>query len=58
MITIIVMGIAASKMSMPSTTPKQYRCNNCDKTFNSVEELGSHQRMEHSQSSQPPTGIS
>jgi hypothetical protein len=52
------MGIAASKMSMPSTTPKQYRCNTCDKTFNSVEELGSHQRMEHIQSSRPPARIS
>jgi len=52
------MGIAASKMSMPSTTPKQYRCNTCDKTFNSVEELGSHKRMERSQSSQLPVRIS
>lgn len=52
------MGIAASKMSMSSTTPKQYRCDTCDKTFNSVEELGSHQRMEHSQSSRPPARMS
>jgi len=52
------MGIAASKMSMPSTTPKQYRRNTCGKTFSNAEELGSHQRMEHSQSSQAPVGMS
>ena len=52
------MGIAAFQNVQPSTTPKQYRCNTCDKTFNSAEELSSHQRMERSQSSQPPARIS
>ncbi|HEY5632001.1 MAG TPA: C2H2-type zinc finger protein, partial [Nitrososphaeraceae archaeon] len=30
----------------------------CGKTFSRWEELSSHQRMEHSQSSQPPAGVS
>jgi hypothetical protein len=48
------MGTATSYRA----NPKEYRCNKCGKTFASAEELSSHQRMEHSQSSQPPAGVS
>lgn len=50
------MGATAYRSS--SRKPKECRCNTCGKTFNSAEELSSHQRMEHSQSSQPLAGVS
>jgi hypothetical protein len=50
------MGTAAYRPSSPN--PKEYHCSICGRTFGSAEELSSHQRMEHSQSSQPPAGIS
>jgi Zinc finger, C2H2 type len=50
------MGTTGYKSS--SSNPKQYRCSMCGRIFSNAEELSSHQRMEHSQSSQPPAGVS
>jgi Zinc finger, C2H2 type len=47
---------AASNRRNPLS--KEYRCSICGRSFRSAEELSSHQRMEHSQSSQPPAGVS
>ncbi len=49
------MGIASSGSA--TTKPKQHRCNICGMTFDSVETLNSHKRLDHSKSSQPPAGV-
>ena len=54
---MIVMGIAATTPSR-SSSPSEHRCNICGRAFGSAEELRSHQRMEHGQSSKPPAGVS
>jgi predicted nucleic acid-binding Zn ribbon protein len=50
---------AASSFSTARPT-KQYRCDICGKTFDSVEILNSHKRLDHSESgtSQTPAGVS
>ena len=50
------MGTAGYRQS--SSNPEEYRCTICGRTFGNAEELSSHNRMEHSQSSQPPAGVS
>jgi tRNA(Ile2) C34 agmatinyltransferase TiaS len=53
------MGTPATTSKKSSAqTPKGYRCNICGRTFNSPEELSSHQKLEHSESGQPPAGVS
>jgi len=51
------MGTATTSIRS-STKPNGYRCNICGRTFSSAQELSSHQQMEHSQSGQPPAGVS
>ena len=36
---------------------KEYRCGVCGRTFDSIETLNSHKRMEHSEKSQAPAGV-
>ena len=36
---------------------KEYRCNICNKVFDSAEILNSHVSMEHSQTSHAPAGV-
>jgi uncharacterized Zn-finger protein len=56
-------------VTMPETAPalsstryrptKQYQCDICGKTFDSMEILNSHKRLDHSESgSQTPAGVS
>jgi hypothetical protein len=52
------MGTAGYRQSSSSSNPKGHRCIICGRSFDSAEELNSHKRMEHSQSSQPPAGVS
>jgi hypothetical protein len=52
------MSTAATTSRRSSATPNGYRCNICSRTFSSAQELSSHQQMEHSQSGQPPAGVS
>lgn len=44
-----------SNRSRSST--KEHRCSICGRTFDSVETLDSHKRMEHSSRSQAPAGV-
>jgi hypothetical protein len=57
---MIVMDVAAATTpsSRRSSSPSEHCCNMCGRTFSSVEELSSHKRMKHGQSSKPPAGIS
>jgi hypothetical protein len=58
---IIMPETAASPSSSGRNRPsKQYRCNICDKPFDSAETLDSHQRFEHSEPGhcKPVAGVS
>jgi hypothetical protein len=50
---------AASSSSRNRPSKQQYRCNICDKPFDSAETLDSHQRFEHSEPghSKPVAGV-
>ena len=52
------MSAAAPTSRQSSATPNGYRCNICGRTFSTPQELSSHHKMEHSQSGQPPAGVS
>ena len=52
------MSTAATTSRTSTATPNGSRCNICGRTFSSAQELSSHQQMEHSQSGQPPAGVS
>jgi ribosomal protein S14 len=43
--------------SSSSSNPKQQRCNSCGRTFDTIEELNLHKKLDHSTTSQPPVGI-
>jgi uncharacterized Zn-finger protein len=49
----------AASPSSRSRPSKQYRCNICDKPFDSAETLDSHQRFEHGEPghSKPVAGV-
>ena len=50
----------AASSSSKNRPSKQYRCNICDKPFDSAETLDSHRRFEHSEAgrhSQPLAGV-
>ena len=48
------MATASNRRNSPS---KEQRCSICGRTFDSIETLNSHKRMEHSQNSQAPAGV-
>jgi len=50
-------GLSSSTGERPSK--QQYKCNVCNKSFDSAETLESHKRFEHSESgkSKPPAGV-
>ena len=50
-------GLSSSARNRPSK--QQYRCNICNKSFDSAEMLESHKRFEHSEpgKSKPPAGV-
>jgi ribosomal protein L34E len=48
------MATASNRRNPPS---KEHRCSICGRTFDSIETLNSHKRMEHSQKSQAPAGV-
>jgi hypothetical protein len=53
------MGAAESRSSSRNTTPpKEYHCDICGRTFVSVEELNYHKKLDHSQTSKAPAGVS
>jgi hypothetical protein len=57
------MGVASSSKPPSSTAtttskPKLHRCNVCGRTFDNVDILNSHLKLEHSESSHPPAGVS
>jgi hypothetical protein len=39
------------------SSAKEYRCSICNKVFDSVETLNSHNSMEHSQKGHAPAGV-
>jgi len=47
----------ASSRKRSTSLPKEYRCNICNKLFDSAETLNSHVSMEHSQKSHAPAGV-
>jgi hypothetical protein len=47
----------AASSSSNFKKPKSHRCSVCSRTFDSVEELNAHQKMEHGTSSHPPAGV-
>ena len=58
------MPSAISSGPTTSTKPKQYICNLCSKTFDSIDILNSHKRLDHgtretgeSTKPQPPAGV-
>jgi hypothetical protein len=52
------MATAASNPKRSSSSPKEYRCSICGRTFDSPEILNSHKRMDHGQGgSQTPAGV-
>ncbi len=54
------MPIGAASSSSTDKPTKQYHCDICGKTFDSLEILNSHKRLDHSESgtSQTPAGVS
>jgi uncharacterized Zn-finger protein len=54
------MPIGGSSAAGARSKPKQYTCDICGKTFDSIEILNSHKRLDHSESgtSQTPAGVS
>ena len=50
---------SSSKASTKPPSTKQYICYMCSKTFDSIEILDSHKRLEHSElgQSKPPAGV-
>ena len=50
-------GLSSSARNRPSK--QQYRCNICNKSFDSAEMLESHKRFEHNEpgKSKPPAGV-
>jgi hypothetical protein len=55
----MIMPETAASSSSKNRPSKQYRCNICDKPFDSAETLDSHQRFEHSKPghSKPVAGV-
>ena len=53
------MPMGAASSSSTDRPTKQYRCDVCDKTFDSMEILNSHKRLDHSESgrNQSPAGV-
>ncbi|HJR46984.1 MAG TPA: C2H2-type zinc finger protein [Nitrososphaeraceae archaeon] len=53
------MTSAPSSSTGAGSKPKQYRCEICGKSFDSVDTLNSHTRLDHSESgrSQSPAGV-
>ena len=53
------MASTPSSSSGDRNRPKQYRCEICDKSFDSVDTLNSHKRLDHSESgrNQSPAGV-
>jgi len=49
------MATASNRKYSPHS--KEHRCSTCGRTFDSIETLNSHRRMEHSQNSQAPAGV-
>ena len=49
--------MAAASNRKYSPPSKEYRCSVCGRTFDSIETLNSHKRMEHGQKSQAPAGV-
>jgi hypothetical protein len=50
--------VVATTSSTNSRSSKQNRCDICGRIFDNIETLNAHKRMEHSQESQPPAGVS
>jgi hypothetical protein len=48
------MATASNRRHSP---PKEHLCSICGRTFDSIETLNSHKRMEHGQKSQAPAGV-
>jgi C2H2-type zinc finger len=55
---------SSSSSSSSGTRPRQHRCDICGKSFDSIETLNSHKRLDHGCSSdsggtapQPPAGV-
>jgi C2H2-type zinc finger len=51
------MGAVESRSSS-RTPPKEYRCDICGRTFVSIDELNHHKKLDHSQTSKAPAGVS
>jgi C2H2-type zinc finger protein len=49
------MAMASNRRNSPPS--KEHRCSICGRTFDSIDTLNSHKRMEHSQNSQAPAGV-
>jgi hypothetical protein len=53
------MGAAESRSSSRTTPPKEeYHCDICGRIFVSAEELNYHKKLDHSQTSKAPAGVS
>ncbi|MDQ3837911.1 MAG: hypothetical protein M3297_01430 [Thermoproteota archaeon] len=50
---------SAPSSSRDRNRPKQFRCDICDKSFDSIEILNSHKNLDHSESgrNQSPAGV-
>lgn len=53
------MASAPSSSTGPGSKPKQHRCEICGKSFDSIDTLNSHKRLDHSElgRSQSPAGV-
>jgi hypothetical protein len=47
----------AAATSSNRKSPRSYRCDICGRNFDSNEELNSHKRIEHGETSKPPAGV-
>jgi hypothetical protein len=54
-----MMSSSGSSSTGDRSKPKQYLCEMCDKSFDSLDTLDSHKRLDHSESgkSQSPAGV-
>ena len=54
-----IMSRSPSSSTEAGSKPKQYRCETCSKSFDSIDTLNSHKRLDHSESGrgQSPAGV-
>jgi len=52
-----MLNIFMSATTAGSKTPKQHRCSNCGRVFDSADLLEAHMRIDHGAHSSPPAGV-